>query len=89
LSRYNYEELYNPRCEQNQSCFYEIDWQIDVKVEGLLLRQKRKKEKKLVLTAFAFNLEGQRVHTPATIVPDTTSMKKVVIADGQSRIALG
>ena len=37
-----------------------------------------------ILTAFAFNVEGQPVHTPATIIPDTTSMKKVVIADGQS-----
>jgi len=37
-----------------------------------------------VLTAFAFNVEGQPVHTPATIVPDSMSMKKVVIADGQS-----
>jgi hypothetical protein len=37
-----------------------------------------------VLTAFAFNVEGQPVHTPASIVPDTTFMKKVVIADGQS-----
>jgi hypothetical protein len=37
-----------------------------------------------VLTAFAFNVEGQPVHTPATIVPDMTSMKNVVIADGQS-----
>ncbi|HEX6282977.1 MAG TPA: hypothetical protein VFZ67_12175, partial [Nitrososphaera sp.] len=36
------------------------------------------------LTAFAFNVEGQPVHTPATIVPDMTSMKKVVIAEGQS-----
>jgi hypothetical protein len=36
------------------------------------------------LTAFPFNVEGQPVHTPATIVPDATSMKKVVIADGQS-----
>ena len=37
-----------------------------------------------VLTAFGFNVEGEPVHTPATIVPDTTPMKKVVIADGQS-----
>jgi hypothetical protein len=37
-----------------------------------------------VLTAFAFNVEGQPVHTPTTIVPDMTSMKDVVIADGQS-----
>jgi hypothetical protein len=37
-----------------------------------------------ILTAFAFNVEGQPVHIPATIVPDTTSKKKVVIADGQS-----
>lgn len=38
-----------------------------------------------VLTAFPFNVEGQPVHTPAaTAVPDTTSTKKVVIADGQS-----
>ncbi|MDQ4017086.1 MAG: hypothetical protein M3129_00915, partial [Thermoproteota archaeon] len=36
------------------------------------------------LAAFPFNVEGQPVHTPATIVPDATSMKKVVIADGQS-----
>jgi hypothetical protein len=37
-----------------------------------------------ILAAFAFNVEGQPVHIPATIVPDTTSKKKVVIADGQS-----
>jgi hypothetical protein len=38
-----------------------------------------------VLTAFPFNVEGQPVHIPAaTAVPDTTSTKKVVIADGQS-----
>jgi hypothetical protein len=37
-----------------------------------------------ILTAFAFNAEGQPVHSPATIVPDRTSMKNVVIADGQS-----
>jgi hypothetical protein len=38
-----------------------------------------------ILTAFPFNVEGQPVHTPAsTIVPDTNSMKKVVIAGGQS-----
>jgi hypothetical protein len=37
-----------------------------------------------ILAAFAFNVEGQPVHTPANIVPDTTSMKKVVVADGQS-----
>ncbi len=37
-----------------------------------------------VLTAFAFNVEGRPVLTPATIVPDTTSMKKVVVTDGQS-----
>jgi hypothetical protein len=42
------------------------------------------KDGKQVLTAFAFNVEGQPVLTPATIVPDTTSMKKVVVADGQS-----
>src|ERR671911_2856356 len=37
-----------------------------------------------ILTAFAFNAEGQPVHSPANIVPDRTSMKNVVIADGQS-----
>jgi hypothetical protein len=29
-----------------------------------------------VLTAFPFNVERQPVHTPATIVPNTTSLKK-------------
>ena len=48
---------------------------IDVKPKGRIQQ---------VLTAFAFNVEGQPVHSPATIVPDTTSTKKVVIADGQS-----
>jgi hypothetical protein len=49
---------------------------IDVKPKGGIQR---------LLTAFPFNVEGQPVHTPAaTIVPDTMSMKKVVIADGQS-----
>src|SRR5215204_1420947 len=37
-----------------------------------------------ILAAFAFNVEGKPVHSPATIVPDTPSKKKVVIADGQS-----
>jgi hypothetical protein len=37
-----------------------------------------------VLTAFPFNVEGQPVQSPAAIVPDTTFMKKVVIADGHS-----
>lgn len=37
-----------------------------------------------VMTAFAFSVEGKPLHSPSTIVPDTTSMKEVVIADGQS-----
>jgi hypothetical protein len=37
-----------------------------------------------VLTAFPFNVEGHPVHTPTTIVPDTTSMRKVVITDRHS-----
>ncbi len=36
-----------------------------------------------ILTAFAFNVEGQPVHTPSDIVPDQTLVKNVV-ADGQS-----
>jgi hypothetical protein len=48
---------------------------IDVKPKGGIQQ---------ILTAFAFNVEGQPVHTPATIVPDSMSMKKVVIADGES-----
>jgi hypothetical protein len=35
------------------------------------------------LTAFAFNVEGQPVHTPATIEHEQTHVKKVV-AEGQS-----
>jgi len=48
---------------------------IDVKPKGGIQR---------VLTAFPFNVEGQPVHSPATIVPDITPMKKVVITDGHS-----
>src|ERR671911_312288 len=47
---------------------------IDVKPKGAIQ----------VLTAFPFNVEGQPVHIPTTIVSDMTSMKKVVIADGHS-----
>src|SRR5919112_359441 len=36
-----------------------------------------------ILAAFAFNVEGQPVHTPATITSDKTFVKEVVI-DGQS-----
>ena len=35
-----------------------------------------------VLTAFPFNVEGQTVHIPTSIVSDMKSTKKVVIADG-------
>jgi hypothetical protein len=47
---------------------------IDVKPKGGIQQQ--------ILTAFPFNVEGQPVHIQATILPDTTSMKKVVMADG-------
>jgi hypothetical protein len=36
-----------------------------------------------VLAAFAFNVEGQPVHSPTSIVPDQTLVKNVV-AEGQS-----
>jgi hypothetical protein len=35
------------------------------------------------LTAYAFNVVGQPVHSPATIVPDST-LRKNVVTDGQS-----
>ncbi|MDQ3718704.1 MAG: hypothetical protein M3311_06085 [Thermoproteota archaeon] len=37
-----------------------------------------------ILTAFAFNVEGQPVHSRSTIVPEQTRVKNVVVTDGQT-----
>jgi hypothetical protein len=48
---------------------------IDVKPKGGIQQ---------ILTAFAFNVEGQPLHTPSRIIPEQTRIKNVVVADGQN-----
>jgi hypothetical protein len=40
------------------------------------------------LTAFTFNVEGQPVHSPATITSDKTSVKEIVIEGQHYQVAL-